>query len=192
MRGTAARLGGVLGQSQSAELTARVDDDEEDTESVDVMVPVVGVEVSEVLATRFIQRSFIRASCRSSSIISSWTLAALETLSGSTESTHLWRFVDAEELVRQCLVVKWSRPQSDCTWTVSLSNSSGGDMLHPLLLVVVVVDVFDEASHVVAATDSGINSCACFPSTQCNNDECKYPAHIHRYYMLQLSDVREF
>ena len=55
-------------------------------------------------------------------------------------------------------------------WTVDLSDSSCGDMLHPLLLLLVVVlAVFDEDSHVVDIRDSGVSSHSspvCFQSIQ--------------------------
>lgn len=67
MRGTTARLGSV----QTAELVEQGVDEVEDTESVDVVVAVVAVEVSDVVETRFLQRNLILASWRSSSNISS-------------------------------------------------------------------------------------------------------------------------
>jgi len=102
MRGTMARLGGVSGRSQSVALMARVDED--DTESVDVRVAVVGVEVPDVVHTRFLHRSRILANCRSSSTISRCILAAVATLSGSARvlSTRLSQFVDVEELFNPC------------------------------------------------------------------------------------------
>ena len=155
MRGTAARRGAA---SQSVEVTAGVDDVDRAV-SEDVTVPVVADELPDVMETRSIQRSRIRASSRSSSIISRWTLPAPVTFSGSSHPCR-W-IVDVEEPASR----PWPpRPAgrvpelSDRARVSDISESSGGDMLQPLLLLVPVVFVFDDASHAPAVTDRGITS----------------------------------
>ena len=160
------------------EVTALVDD-VDDTVSDDVTVPVVSDQAPDVLETRSMQRSRILASTRSSSSISRSTLDAPAATSTSGSPSRPRRTVDGEEPSpsgRRPGPSSKLPELSDGTWVLSdISGSSGGDMLHPLLLllllVVALLGVFDEALlHVAAVAVRGINSHSCSACQQYHND----------------------
>jgi len=162
MRGTAARRQG--GGSQSVDVTARVDE-LEDAVSEDVTVPVASDDAPDVLvaaAAMSMQRSRIRSSTRSSSSISRSIRADPTTFSGSPHPTRPFEETAGQSISGRCPDPAGRFLELSGGACVSeRSESSGGDMLHPLLLLLLLVAVvadFDEASPVAAVTDTGINS----------------------------------